>query len=158
MDMGLDGKAVWITGATGAIGRAIALAFAREGARLAVSARRPDALDALVGEIGAAGAEAIAVPLDVTDAAAAKAAAATVRDRLGALDVLATTVAVPAFGPAVVMRECNVVHAHTVAALGKRRRSRGDGAATRRAGARAAAGQRWNSKTSSRARPGRPSL
>lgn len=99
MDMGLDGKAVWITGATGAIGRAIALAFAREGARLAVSARTPDALAGLVGEIEAAGASAIAVTLDVTDAAAAKAAAATVRDRLGALDVLATTVAVPAFGP-----------------------------------------------------------
>lgn len=105
MDMGLAGKAVWITGATGAIGRAIALAFAREGARVAVSARTADALDRLVAEIAAtgagagAGAEAVAVPLDVTDAAAAKAAAAEVRDRFGAIDVLATTVAVPAFGP-----------------------------------------------------------
>ncbi|MEX2454276.1 MAG: SDR family oxidoreductase [Rhodospirillaceae bacterium] len=103
MDMGLAGKAVWITGATGAIGRAIALGFAREGARIAVSARTADALDRLVAEIAetgaSAGAEAIAVPLDVTDAAAAKAAAAKVRDRFGAIDVLATTVAVPAFGP-----------------------------------------------------------
>ena len=99
MDMGLAGKAVWITGATGAIGRAIALAFAREGARLAVSARTPEALDALVAEIAALGAEAVSVPVDVTDADAAKAAAKEVHDRLGALDVLATTVAVPAFGP-----------------------------------------------------------
>ena len=62
MDMGLNGKVAWVTGATGAIGREIALGFAREGARIAVSARTPDALAALVEEINAGGGEAISVP------------------------------------------------------------------------------------------------
>lgn len=97
MDMGLKGKAAWITGATGAIGREIALAFAREGARVAVSARTNAALDALTEEIGRE--KALAVPLDVTDAAAVRAAARKVADDFGSLDVLATSVAVPAFGP-----------------------------------------------------------
>jgi NAD(P)-dependent dehydrogenase (short-subunit alcohol dehydrogenase family) len=99
MDMGLDGKTVWVTGATGAIGREIALCFAREGARLAVSARTPEKLDALVDELKAAGAEAAGYPLDVTDAAAAKKTAAAIAEANGGIDVLATTVAVPAFGP-----------------------------------------------------------
>ena len=97
MDMGLRDKAAWITGATGAIGREIALAFAREGARVAVSARTNAALDALTEEIGRD--KALAVPLDVTDAAAVRVAARKVAVGLGSLDVLATSVAVPAFGP-----------------------------------------------------------
>ena len=99
MDMGLQGKVAWVTGATGAIGREIALSFAREGAKVAVSARTEEALAALVGEIKDTGGSAIAVGLDVTDAAAVKEAAATVISELGCIDVLATTVAVPAFGP-----------------------------------------------------------
>lgn len=99
MDMGLTGKVVWVTGATGAIGREIALRFAEEGARLALSARTPDALAALVDEINAAGGDATAVPVDVTDAAAVKATAENIVGILGRIDVLATTVAVPAFGP-----------------------------------------------------------
>ena len=47
MDMGLNGKVAWVTGATGAIGREIALRFAEEGTRVAVSARTPDAVAAL---------------------------------------------------------------------------------------------------------------
>lgn len=97
--MELSDKSVWITGATGAIGRAIALVFAREGARVAVSARTAETLNALVAEIEAAGGTAFALPVDVTDADAAKAAAKAVVDRFGRIDVLATTVAVPAFGP-----------------------------------------------------------
>ena len=99
MDMGLNGKVAWVTGATGAIGREIALGFAREGARVAVSARTPEALTALIDEIKAGGGEAISVPLDVTDAAAVKAAADSIVGTMGQIDVLATTVAVPAFGP-----------------------------------------------------------
>ena len=99
MDMGLNGKVAWVTGATGAIGREIALGFAREGARVAVSARTPDALTALIDEIKAAGGEAISAPVDVTDAAAVKAAAEKIVGTMGQIDILATTVAVPAFGP-----------------------------------------------------------
>lgn len=99
MDMGLTGKVAWVTGATGAIGREIALRFAEEGARVAVSARTPDAVAALADEINAAGGEAIAVPVDVTDPAAVKATAENIVGTMGRIDVLATTVAVPAFGP-----------------------------------------------------------
>ena len=99
MDMGLNGKVAWVTGATGAIGREIALRFAEEGARVAVSARTPDAVAALVDEINAGGGDAAAVPVDVTDAAAVKASAENIVGTMGRIDVLATTVAVPAFGP-----------------------------------------------------------
>ena len=99
MDMGLSGKVAWVTGATGAIGREIALRFAEEGARVALSARTPDALAALVDEINAAGGDAAAVPVDVTDAAAVKTTAENIVGTMGRIDVLATTVAVPAFGP-----------------------------------------------------------
>jgi 3-oxoacyl-[acyl-carrier protein] reductase len=99
MDMGLSGKVAWVTGATGAIGREIALGFAREGARVAASARTPDKLAALVDEINAGGGEAISVPVDVTDPAAVKASAENIVGTMGQIDVLATTVAVPAFGP-----------------------------------------------------------
>ena len=98
MDMGLNGKVAWVTGATGAIGREIALGLAREGARVAVSARTPDALAELVNEINAGGGEAIAAAVDVTDATAVKTSAEHIVDTMGQIDVLATTVAVPAFG------------------------------------------------------------
>jgi len=99
MDMELTDKVAWVTGATGAIGREIALGFAREGAKVAVSARSEDALAALVGEIDAGGGTAMAAVLDVTNPDAVKAAAAAVISEMGRIDVLATTVAVPAFGP-----------------------------------------------------------
>jgi len=56
MDLMLSGKTALVTGAsTHGLGRAIALELAREGARVAVSARRVDALQALASEIAAAG-------------------------------------------------------------------------------------------------------
>jgi 3-oxoacyl-[acyl-carrier protein] reductase len=51
----LDGRGALVTGASSGIGRGIAVALAREGVRLAVSARRAAALEELAGEIEAAG-------------------------------------------------------------------------------------------------------
>jgi 3-oxoacyl-[acyl-carrier protein] reductase len=99
MDMGLTGKVAWVTGATGAIGREIALSFARENARVAVSARTEETVASLVDEIKRTGGDAMPAAVDVTDAAAVKTAAQSVIDGMGGIDVLATTVAVPAFGP-----------------------------------------------------------
>jgi 3-oxoacyl-[acyl-carrier protein] reductase len=55
MDLLLKGRTALVTGASMGIGRAIALGLAAEGARLAVVARRQALLDALAGEIAAAG-------------------------------------------------------------------------------------------------------
>ena len=57
MDLELAGKSAWVIGATGAIGRGICSHLAAEGARVAVTSRREDAVEELVGEIRAAGFE-----------------------------------------------------------------------------------------------------
>jgi 3-oxoacyl-[acyl-carrier protein] reductase len=52
MDLGIKNKRVIVTGASQGIGRAIALAFAAEGCRVAVAARRSEKLEGLVKEMG----------------------------------------------------------------------------------------------------------
>jgi NAD(P)-dependent dehydrogenase (short-subunit alcohol dehydrogenase family) len=61
------GKVVFVTGGTSGIGRATAIAFAREGAQVIVTARRSEACDETVAEIRAAGGAAEAVAADVTN-------------------------------------------------------------------------------------------
>lgn len=69
----LEGKSALITGGGGGIGRATALIFAREGARLAVADANPDAAGETVAQVNAAGGQAISLSGDVTESAAVKA-------------------------------------------------------------------------------------
>ena len=64
--MRLEGKAAIVTGGGTGLGRAIALRFAAEGARVAIGEIRPDAGESTCREISAQGGEAISVPTDVT--------------------------------------------------------------------------------------------
>lgn len=73
--MELNGAVVVITGASAGLGRAIAHAYAKQGAHLALIARNPDALGAAKKECERLGGMASIYPLDVADAEAVEAAA-----------------------------------------------------------------------------------
>ena len=78
---------VWITGGGSGIGRAMAVEFASQGAKVAVSGRREGALEAVTSQIAQSGGEALAVPCDVTREPDIEAAVAQVVDAWGRLDV-----------------------------------------------------------------------
>ncbi|MFZ9886056.1 MAG: SDR family NAD(P)-dependent oxidoreductase [Myxococcota bacterium] len=79
---------VWITGGGTGIGRALALAFAREGARVVVSGRRPEPLDEVVAEVTSLGREGLAAVCDVTDESQIDDTLAQLLARFGRLDVV----------------------------------------------------------------------
>ncbi|WP_119295069.1 SDR family oxidoreductase [Streptomyces sp. YIM 130001] len=82
----LNGKVVFITGASRGIGAAAARLFAAEGACVVLAARSTDALDRIVTEIRADGGVADAVPLDLADRTGIRAAVDRVQELHGRLD------------------------------------------------------------------------
>ena len=93
MEFGLNGKVAVITGASEGIGKATAAAFAREGAKVAICARRADVLEDAAREIRSqTEGDVLAVPADMTDGAAVVAFMKQVIDRFGGIDILVNNV------------------------------------------------------------------
>ena len=88
MDLDLRGKGVIVTGASRGIGRSIALAFAEEGASLAVCARGAEGVEKIAGELRAKGAKVHAAACDVSDGKALDAFLESSHKALGRVDVL----------------------------------------------------------------------
>ncbi|HXP04792.1 MAG TPA: SDR family oxidoreductase [Stellaceae bacterium] len=86
--MASNGKVALVTGGGSGIGKASALALAREGFAVVVAGRRPEPLNAVVGEIEGLQGKALGVPTDVGDPASVEALFAATKAKFGRLDVL----------------------------------------------------------------------
>jgi clavulanate-9-aldehyde reducatase len=95
----LDGKIAAVTGASSGIGEATALALARAGAAVGISARRTDRLDDLVQRIEADGGRAKAFGADVSDEDQARRFVGAVGEELGGLDILVNNAGLMLLGP-----------------------------------------------------------
>jgi short-subunit dehydrogenase len=85
--MHFSNQVIWITGASSGLGKFMALEFAKQGAVLALSARRLDLLEELATTIRASGARAEVFSCDVADAASIASCAAAVAEKFGRIDV-----------------------------------------------------------------------
>src|SRR3984885_2883988 len=86
--MASNGKVALVTGGGSGIGKASALALAREGFAVVVAGRRPEPLDAVVAEIEGLQGKALGVPADVGDPDSVAALFAATKEKFGRLDVL----------------------------------------------------------------------
>ena len=86
--MRLEGKVALITGASRGLGRSVAMAFAREGAALALCARRQEALDLVATEVAALGTPVLAVSADVRSTRDLDQLVALTLDRYRRVDIL----------------------------------------------------------------------
>ncbi len=98
----LDGKAALVTGASGGIGAAIARVMHAQGAAVALSGTRRDALEALAGELGE---RAYVCPADLRDPAAADALVAAAESAAGPLHVLVNNAGMTKDGLALRMKD-----------------------------------------------------
>jgi NAD(P)-dependent dehydrogenase (short-subunit alcohol dehydrogenase family) len=95
----LKGRAALVTGASSGLGHHFAKVLAGAGAKVAITARRVDRLEALKREIEAAGGTAAAIALDVTDPASVKSAYAAAEAALGPVTIVVNNagIAEPAY-------------------------------------------------------------
>jgi NAD(P)-dependent dehydrogenase (short-subunit alcohol dehydrogenase family) len=98
MSMTTNSKVAIVTGAGSGIGKETALAFLNGGYRVTFAGRRQEALEGAIKEAGANASQAIAVPTDVSDAAAVKNLFARARDTFGRVDVVFNNAGVNAPG------------------------------------------------------------
>ncbi|UYZ63440.1 3-ketoacyl-ACP reductase [Hymenobacter weizhouensis] len=99
----LAGKTALVTGAGKGIGRAVALALAQEGVRVALLARNEQQLREVAQEIEAQGGTAVVVAADVADRAAVEAAVAQALQALGTIDILINNAGIGTFAKLVDM-------------------------------------------------------
>jgi NAD(P)-dependent dehydrogenase (short-subunit alcohol dehydrogenase family) len=92
-------RVVVVTGASAGVGRAVARAFAAEGASVGLLARGREGLEATQREVERAGVQAMAVPTDVADAEQVELAATAVEEQLGPIDVWVNNAMVSVFSP-----------------------------------------------------------
>lgn len=88
--MRFDGKRVLVVGGTSGIGKAIALAFARAGAGVVATGRRPDKTAEMTMELRAGGARSLDLPCDAADSDAVRALFHAILTEWGGLDILVT--------------------------------------------------------------------
>ncbi len=96
--MGAHNKVAVITGAGTGIGKAVTLAFLRDGYRVALAGRRKEPLEKTVAESGVEAGRALAVPTDVADPQSVRALFARVKEQFGRLDVLFNNAGINAAG------------------------------------------------------------
>jgi 3-oxoacyl-[acyl-carrier protein] reductase len=89
VDLGLEGRVALVTGGSQGIGRATAIQFAREAARVAITYRHHrDKAEDVADTVREAGAEAMVLPFDLAVADSARSVVAAIVERWGRLDVL----------------------------------------------------------------------
>src|SRR5918997_5675644 len=99
----LGGKVALITGASQGLGRALALAYAREGARVVINARSEESIRPVAGEVEASGAEVLALAADVSKSADVERLVDAAVERFDRIDVLVNNAGV--LGPRVAIAE-----------------------------------------------------
>ena len=97
MDLGIEGKVALVMASSRGIGRGIAVALAREGARVAISSRSPERLDEAAAEVGEG---TVALAADSADLDGLAALPARVADALGPVDILVINTGGPPMGGA----------------------------------------------------------
>ena len=137
MTTDLQGTTALVTGATSGIGRATAVALAKQGSYVAVAGRNRQRGDQVVNEITAAGGRAVFVAADLTDAASARRLAVEATEQLGQVDIVVNNAGVYPFGTTESMTEADFdavfdlnvrVPFFLVAELGPAMAARGHGA------------------------------
>jgi len=99
----LGGKVALITGASQGLGRALALAYAREGARVVINARSEESIRPVAGEVEALGAEVLALAANVSKSADVRRLVDAATQRFDRIDVLVNNAGV--LGPRVAIAE-----------------------------------------------------
>ena len=97
----LDGKVAIVTGASKGIGKAIASAFAAAGAKVVLAARTRETLEQVASDLKESGAEAMAVPTDVTDVDAVQRLVERTLGVYQRVDILVNNAGIGYFGPVV---------------------------------------------------------